>query len=73
MQRPQALQVAGSTVNEFWQRIWASAIAVLITIGLIVVIEQNKDDDDSIPKPPVGYHYCTNEDGTELLFCRNRR
>ena len=61
-------------VNEFWIRLSAALIAIMVTIGLIVMIEDLKDDeDDSIPKPPPGYHYCANEDATDIGFCRNRR
>lgn len=60
-------------MKEFWSRVSASVVAILITIGLIVMMEELKNDDDSIPKPPPGYHYCTDEDATGLGFCRNTR
>ena len=61
-------------MNDFWIRVSVALIATMVTIGLIVMIEDLKgDEDDMIPKPPVGYHYCADEEATTLGFCRNTR
>ena len=63
-------------MNDFWTRVAAFIVGVMVFIGLVTIIsnmQANERDDEMIPRPPVGYHYCTDEDATTLGFCRNTR
>lgn len=57
-------------MNDIWIRVSAALIAIMVTIGLISMIEMGKDDEEgSIPVPPPGYEYCVTADGKSLKFC----
>lgn len=57
-------------MNDIWIRVSAALIAIMVTVGLITMIEMGKDDEgDLIPAPPPGHEYCVTADGEGLKLC----